>query len=116
MAAEARLYISTDANGNLSLGGPWAIAEVKGIADNTTTLVTEAVAQCAVANTRRKSLTLYNNGTSTVYMCSTAADDKTTGFPVAPGAVFTDNVTYGAWWACCDTGLSSNLRGIEVTR
>ena len=115
MSADARLYITTDANGNLSLGGPWAIAEVKGTPANGVLTVTEAVTLIVAANARRKSLLIYNNGNSTVYICSSAGNDASDGMPLPPGAAMPDNITYTAWYACCDTGLSSELRTLEVS-
>lgn len=115
MSADARIYALVDEAGNLSLGGNWALAEVKGIGANSVFEATDAIGLALPANAKRKSALLLNNGATSVYLCTTSGDDATTGFPLAPGAVFFDNITYGDWYAICDSENTTELRIIEVS-
>jgi len=63
-------------------------------------------------NTSRISLTMFNNGTSTVYLGKTNTISGN-GFPFISEASLTDEDSNDAWFAYLSTG-SNNIRFIEV--
>lgn len=115
-SADRRLFITTDANGNLSLGGPWAIAEIKGEGAISAATVTQAAGLLIPANSQRKALMIYNSSASaTAYLGFDSSVTTAIGWPVPPGAVFMDFVTYGAWWAIGPAASSIDLRLLEAS-
>lgn len=112
---DRRLFFALDSDGNLKLGGPWALAELKGIATRGTVTVSTTAGLIIPANPARKGLILYVNSTNHLFLGET--DDVTTsgttaGFPVLSNDYFTDDLTLGAWYGV-STG-SCNVRYIEV--
>lgn len=65
------------------------------------------------ANTSRKSAVIYNNSSGIVYL-GTSGVAATTGIPLAAGQSFTDTVSTDAWYARCASGVTGDLRIIEV--
>lgn len=115
MTAEKRLYIAVDDKGNLALGGPWALAEIKGNAAITAATATATASKVIDGNTKRKALMFYNNSsTDAVYLGTDTTVTTANGWPLPPGAVFMDLITNNAWYAICASGKTIDLRMIEA--
>lgn len=119
MAAEARLFLASTPDGRLLLGGPWAIAEVKGVGVNTQFDVPTDTSGIKILaeNANRKSALIVNAGSTTCYLYfANPTDAGATGIPLLAGGAVPDNVTYGEWWACCaNVDETTDLRVAEVS-
>lgn len=74
---------------------------------------TSTAASVLAANTSRKSATIHNAGTMTVYLGKDNTVTTSNGFPLGVGATLADDVTTDAWWAITASG-TGDLRIIEV--
>lgn len=94
------------ANENLGLTGSKTLATISG--DDTTPV--EVVA----ANTGRKSVLILNNSDGTVYLGTDNTVDAATGVPLTTGQSMTDTTSVDAWWVIGATGVTVDLRVVEV--
>lgn len=109
MAIERRLFIAADADGNLQLGGPWALAEIKGVVQRGNAGVTETAGIVVPENAKRKALILVNLGPQTLYLGEDDTVSESDGWPVPAGGYFDDDITYGAWH-----GIAGGPEGCDV--
>lgn len=77
------------------------VSSVKGNRTHTNVTVTTTAALLVAANGNRKSVTIQNQGSVTVYL---GKEDVTTtgatrGFALLADHTFTDNASNGLWWA-----------------
>lgn len=114
MSVEARLFVAADADGVLALGGPWALAEIKGQATRSQKSINSGAAQLLVAeNAKRKAVLIYNNSSDVIYIGEDSDVTTSDGMPILPQVPFMDTITDSAWYA---TGATSGIdvRIIEV--
>ncbi|SRR5579875_3657019 len=75
---------------------------------------TATPAQILASDGRRINVSIYNNGTQTVYLGADSTVSSSTGLPLPAGAVLDDQSSYGAWWAVVASG-TGDLRICEVS-
>lgn len=63
----------------------------------------------AVARSQRRTITLQNQGSATVYIGdqTVTASGSTRGYALFAGASFTDNASDGEWWAVASTSTQA---------
>lgn len=109
MAVERRVFIAVDEEGNLQLGGPWALAELKGDVQRGQASATAVVGQLVPENAKRKALILVNLGPDTLYLGEDDTVTPSDGWPIPPGGYFDDDISYSAWY-----GLSGGVDDCDV--
>ena len=114
---DRRLFFALDSDGNLKLGGPWALAELKGVPEVGRANVTTSATLIVPANPNRKGLILFNNSTVALFISpddTVTVSGETGGFPILSNDYFTDDLTLGAWYGVVASG-TTNVRYIEVS-
>jgi hypothetical protein len=86
---------------------------VKGTSVFTTAAPTTSATLVLAANTSRKTATIYNNGSVTVYLGKDATVTTANGLPLPVGATLEDDSTTSAWYGITASG-TGDLRIVEV--
>lgn len=118
MSVEQRLYLTTDSSGRVTLGGPWAMIELKGGATTGQCTATSSPCSLAEANPLRKCLIVANTSTTDTLWIAESSDVNPAGpkgFPVPPTGYFVDNIADSAWWVVAEEGKTIDVRWIEAS-
>ncbi len=90
---------------------------LKGIGVPSNVTVGTSPVMLVQANVNRNSLTIQNQGSTTVFLGvdDTVSDSGATrGYALFAGQTFTDDATAGSWWAMCTSG-SNIVNLLEVS-
>lgn len=110
----SRTHLPADADGLLvNLGANNDVTLAKGSKTFTDPAPTSSAASLVAANASRKSVTIHNAGTVTVYLGKDNTVTTTNGLPLAPNATLSDESSTDAWWGITGSG-TGDLRICEV--
>lgn len=110
----SRTHLPADADGLLvNLGANNDVTLAKGSKTFTDPAPTSSAASIVAANASRKSVTIHNAGSVTVYLGSTSGVTTSNGVPLAPNATMSDEASTDAWYAITASG-TGDLRIVEV--